>query len=490
MKSLLPHFWWRSRLHFSWFIAWICVAILIGIAIAPKTGTTFNDVSWTIVGFSLILSVIVKQRKYMIPLAILAGLLIGLWRGSGAQTSLASYKPYFGKHIMVRGLVSEDTSYGPKGDLRIRLSTVHIGQNPLPGNIWVSAADHADIKRGDIVTISGILGEGFGNIPASMFRARVENIERPSPGDTGRRVRDWFGTGVEHAVPPDDANLAMAYLVGQKLSVSETLADQLRTVGLIHAVVASGYHLTVLVGVVRRFFVKISKYLSTLLSSGMIIGFILITGFSPSMSRAGLVTGLSLAAWYYGRVIHPLVLLSFAAAITAFVKPEYLWGDVGWYLSFTSFAGVILMAPLIHRYFWGKKQPSIIREILIATFSAQLITLPLVIHTFGYYSAYALLANLLVVPLIPLTMLLTFLSGVVGLAVPGFAHIFGLPVSLILQYMKMVVNWIAHFPGAKTEINFGTAALVCSYFVICVLIFFLWQRTHYDFRESNSEKLL
>lgn len=490
MKHVLPKYWWSQQIHISWFIAWISVAFLLGIAIAPKTQGIFTDISWIVMGIILVVMVVRSRKRHMVFIVVIAGLLFGLTRGSTAYHSLAGYKSYYGKHVVVTGMVSEDTSYGPKGDLRLRVSAVRVDQHNLPGTMWVSSSDPAEIKRGDIVTLSGVVGEGFGNIPASMFKAKLVTIERPVPGDVGRRIRDKFGEGVSNAMPPEDANFAMAYLVGQKLSVSEALVDQLRTVGLIHAVVASGAQLTILVGVARRLFIKISKYLSTLFAGGMITGFILITGFSPSMTRAGLVSGLSIAAWYYGRVIHPLVLLPFSAAITAFIKPEYVWGDVGWYLSFAAFTGVILFAPLVHQYFWGKKKPSVVRELLVATFAAQLLTLPLVVHVFGYYSPYAIVANMLVVPLIPLTMLLTFISGIVGLIFPAIAIILGKSVSAILQYMTSVVAWIAHLPKAKTELDFGVLPLLLCYIGIVGITIFLWRSTSFDFREKKSEKLL
>jgi ComEC/Rec2-related protein len=490
MKQRLNKLWWKEKIHVSWFIAWVSVAILEGIAVAPKVGNIFFDITWLIIALSLLSVVLIKRARYMVGMAIIVGLLLGLWRGSAAHAALTAYKPYIGKHLTVSGHVSEDTSYGPKGDLRMRLNDVHIQNRTLVGTIWISTAESIDIKRGDYITVTGMLAEGFGNIPASMYRASIEKIERPNPGDVGRRVRDWFGHGVNRAMPADDANFAMALLVGQKLTISDTLNDQLRTVGLIHAVVASGTQLTILVGIARRLFRKISKYLATLMSGSMMIGFILITGFSPSMSRAGLVSGLSLAAWYYGRVIHPLVLLPFAAAITAIFNPAYVWGDVGWYLSFASFGGVIILAPLINAYFWGNKRPGILREILIMTFAAQIVTLPLIIHIFGYFSIYALLANLLVVPLIPLTMLLTFIAGVVGLAVPVLADWFGLPVSVVLQYMITVVNWTAHLPNAKTELSFGLPLVAASYAVLTIVAVLLWKATDFNFRQDNSEKLL
>lgn len=474
-------------MHVSWLFAWISIGILVGAAIAPLTSNFFMGSEWLIVSSCLMFVAFLKRLRYLAVLAVLAGLLIGFWRGSSEFTSLKSYIPYYGKGVQVKGIISEDTSFGTKGDQRLRVGQVTLNSSRVPGTIWVSTTSKLDIKRGDIVELSGVLNEGFGNIPASMFRAQVTGVQRPYPGDVGRRARDWFATGVGRAMPQADAQFALAYLVGQKLTLSETLNDQLKTVGLIHAVVASGAHLTILVGAVRRLFVKVSKYLTTLFSASMIGGFILITGFSPSMTRAGIVSGLSLAAWYYGRVIHPLVLLPFAAAITILYKPAYIWGDVGWYLSFAAFTGVILLAPLLHHYFWGKqKQPGVIREILVATVAAQLTTLPITLYAFGYYSVYALFANVLVVPLIPLTMLLTFVSGIAGLATPAIASWFGMPVSLILHYMTSIVHLLSSLPGARSEVSFSMMCVVISYVAICGLTVYLWRVTGHNFKRDRE----
>lgn len=469
----------------SWFVAALSVGVLLGVALAPLTEGHYNDISWLVIGLSLFVTGTMKRPRYMLVLVVMGGVMIGLWRGCAEFNSTAQYKKYYGQKVIVTGRVTEDTSYGPRGDLRIRVGDVVIDSMKLPSTIWVSTNNKQDIKRGDTIILQGTLGEGFGNIPASMFRASVLQIQRPVPGDIGRRVRDWFAVGVHAAMPAAQADLALAYLVGQKLSMSEALGEQLRTVGLIHAVVASGYHLTVLMSVMRRLFVRISKYLTAMFSVGMIGGFIMITGFSPSMTRAGLVSGLSLAAWYYGRVIHPLVLLPFAAGLTVLYKPEYMWGDVGWYLSFAAFAGVIILAPLLHHYFWGvDKQPSVMREVLVATLAAQMTTLPITMLAFGYYSVYALLANALVVPLIPLTMLLTFISGAAGLLAPAIASIIGFPVVVMLNYMIWVVERIAELPSAKIEVTLSYWSVALGYAALLGVIIYLWRVTKHNFRRD------
>lgn len=471
----------------SWHIMWCSLGILIGAAIAPATQGIFVSTHWLVIAVSLLFVVCVKRLRYFALAAVVGGGLVGLWRGSEEYTALKSYLPHYGKIVQIEGVIGEDTSFGPKGDQRLRITDVRIANKHLPGAIWVSTESDLQIKRGDIVLLTGMLHEGFGNIPASMFRVQVESVTRPYPGDIGRRVRDWFAVGVERAVPGVNAQFALAYLVGQKLNMPDALNEQLKTVGLIHAVVASGAHLTILIGAVRRLFVGVSKYLTAFFSIGMISSFILITGFSPSMTRAGLVSLLGLAAWYYGRVLHPFVLLPFAAALTILYNPAYVWGDVGWYLSFTAFGGVLILAPLLHHYFWGKdRRPSLLREVLVATIAAQLVTLPITIYAFGYYSIYALLANVLVVPLVPLTMLLTFIVGVIGLLLPFAAGWAGEPLALILDYMKVIVSWLANLPGARSEITIGVPLLVSGYVLTVVVTVYLWHVTRHDFRQDTA----
>jgi competence protein ComEC len=468
---------WRRRVHVSWHIAWLSGGVLGGAAIAPYIShSLFAGLQWLILACALFLLTVLHRGVALIVVSVTAGLLLGAWRGTIEQRALATYRPYYKQQVTLRGKVSEDTVMGQDGNQRIRLKNVRLEQQNVPGEVWISTPAKAAIKRGDIVTFEGTLNDGFGNLPAAMSRARLVSAERPQPGDVARRIRDWFAKGVRQGIPEPEASLGVGYLVGQRSTLPEQLDDNLRILGLTHVVVASGYNLTILVRFARRALAGISKYLATLSASAMIASFVLVTGFSPSMSRAALVTGLSLAAWYYGRKIQPMVLLPFAAAITVLINPAYVWGDIGWYLSFASFAGVIIVAPLLHFYFSKKKQGAI-RQVLVETTSAQILTMPIIAYTFAQYAPLALPANLLILPLIPLTMTLTFIVGIAGVIVPAVAVLFGLPASTILHYMTSVTNTMAALPFAHQEINFGLPALLISYSLLLLLIIGLWRKS-------------
>lgn len=480
--------WLRHKVHISWFVAALSAGIIVGTALCLVVASDgFAHTGWFVVAAALFGMAIIKRPRILIFLAIFAGILTGLTRGSLVEQQFAGYQPFYGKSVSLTGRVVEDASYGTRGDQRIRLGDAQIDNQQLSGEVWASLSVPGEVKRGDRVTLKGMVNEGFGNLQATMFRAELQEIVRPQPGDVGRVFRDWFTTGIARAIPEPQRNLGIGFLVGQKSALPETLEQQIRTVGLTHVVVASGYNLMILVVFARKYLSRASKYLAALAGSLMISGFILITGLSPSMSRAGLVAGIGLLAWYYGRRSHPLVLLSFAAAATLLVRPAYIWGDIGWFLSFAAFAGVIVLAPLLHSYFWGvERKASFIRDLVVATISAQIMTLPIIMFVFGQYSIYALPANLLVLPVVPFAMLFTFLAGVGGLIIPGLAGFFGVPATALLSYCTFVIEKIANLPSAQGEVSVSRYYLAGSYIFAVLLMIWLWRKTKHNFRLANS----
>jgi competence protein ComEC len=474
------------RLHVSWHIAWFSVGVLAGAAVAAVAPPGIAaGAEWLLVIGALVAAALWRRTAFMLVVMVIGGTVLGLWRGSGLHMDLTAYAPYYEQKVVVSGRVAEDTTLGPRGDQRLRLDAIRINHAHLPGQLWVSTPSHADIKRGDEVSFRGMLKKGFGNLAGSMFQATLVEATRPTPGDVAREVRDWFANLVRSAVPEPQASLGIGYLVGQRSALPEDLNHSLQLLGLTHVVVASGYNLTILVRLARHVFARFSKYLAFLAATTMITAFILVTGMSPSMSRAGLVAGLSLAAWYYGRTIHPFVLLPVSAAITVIANPAYIWGDIGWYLSFAAFTGVMICAPLLRDYLWGKAQIGTFRRILVETSAAQVLTLPIIAYVFGHIAPLALPANMAILPFVPLAMLLTCIAGVGAWVAPSVAQWVGWPASWLLHYMTTVVGWLAELPLADSSIEFDIIALIASYGILAGICFWLWRKTKHRFTKDS-----
>lgn len=468
----------------SWLIAVSSLGVFIGVVVAGlPLGRYGISIAWLLTGIALCLFAFVRQRRYAVVAAIVGGALLGLWRGGIEQSALTDYRALFGRTVVVSGVVSEDADVDKHGNAALRIKDVIHREHYLTGALWVTTDRSVTVQRGDRLTLEGKMLDGFGTFAASMYDAKIRSVV--PGGDIAVAVRDWFTQYIRQATSEPESSLGIGYLVGQRRNLPEELDQALKVAGLTHIVVASGYNLTILVRFARRFFMRISKYTAALASSGLILSFIAITGMSPSMSRAGLIAFLSLMAWYYGRKFHPLVLLPFAVAITVLFNPSYAWGDVGWQLSFAAFAGVMIFAPLLQAYYFGNKKPGTLRQILGETISATVCTLPIILYYFGQMSNVAVIANLLVLPLVPLAMLLTFFAGIGALAIPVAAAAIGFPAQILLSYMVQIAERLAGLPWAVTEVEVTSWHVAGMYGLIVAAMIYMRHRTRLSLRDTN-----
>ena len=478
-------YWLRAKIHPTWQFTTICAGLVAGITLA-QVWRGFGSWPWLLFGSLLCGLALWKSRRMLLVAACIGGSLIGLYRGGADQTLLTHYEPYVNKVVMVQGTIDGDVSLAGSDTYALQLTHVQINANNLPGTVYVTVgADGAKLRRSDEVTVKGVLMVGFGSFSGTMYRATLVNAQRPVPGDVALEVRDAFASKVRQAVDEPQASLGIGFLLGQKSALPSDLMQALQVAGLTHIVVASGYNLMILVRLSRRIFEKLSRYLATLASGGLIVGFIAITGMTPSMTRAGFVAALGLAAWYVGRKFHPVTLLLFAAAVTVMIEPSNVWGNVGWMLSFAAFAGVMLVAPILTAYLFGKEKVPFVAQLFIETTSAQLVTLPIIAATFGTVSVVALLANLLILPLIPLAMLLTFITGLIGFVAPFLQTLIAWPTQMLLDGIVRTIEWCAALPGAQLNWQIGLASVAILYAIVAAGCFYMKWRAHYQLHTAS-----
>ena len=476
----------RTPLHQSWHFTAFCLSIVLGLGLSVLPfASIFANQMWLVTAIVIFGFVLWKRWRWLVAITIIAGCLFGLSRGSVDIEQRAIYKQYFGKMVRLEGDLSEDVDIGKKGETVLRLSNIaHNGQK-LPAEIWVTTRVKADVMRGDRITVAGKVSSGFGSFAASIYSANIEHIGRHGRGDVAVRSRDDFGEKVRAAIDEPAASLGMGFLTGQRRSLPTELDLALLTAGLTHIVVASGYNLTILVRFIKRLFDKKSRYLTVLLSIMLVTGFMFITGLSPSMVRAGLIATMSLIAWYFGRSFHPATLLCFAAAATGLWNPSYVWGNLGWQLSFAAFAGVMILSPLLQAYFFGNQKPHWLRQLAGETIAAQIATAPLLLFAFGQISNVAIIANLAVLPLVPLAMLLTFLTGLTSYLVPFLAEIIAMPTQLLLDYMVWVTKQTAGLDWAISAWPLPFAGLVVAYVIVIAFCWWMQHASKYSLRQSS-----
>ena len=251
-------------------------------------------------------------------------------------------------------------------------------------------------------------------------------------------ARDWFAGRIESIVPETEAKLGLSYLLGLKAGLPKDLSESLRAVGLTHIVVASGAHLAILVEIAKKIFGKISRFAGVLFSGVLIVLFMAMVGWTPSILRAGVMSVLTLITWYFGRKMAPWRIILLTAAGTLLINPDFIT-NLGWLLSFASFIGIMILGPKVTRFFYGKKKPGFIASMIITTISATLMTLPITLYYFGQISLISVQANLLILPTLPYAMGLTFLTGVLA-DIPGLGTIISWCATKLLDFHIFIVE--------------------------------------------------
>jgi competence protein ComEC len=393
------------------------------------------------------------------------------------------YAVYEKQAVTLIGTATDDGIYGKQYQTTFGLDHVRIvlpQQIDAPGRVMVSGFGANAVYRGDTIQVSGKLRLTRGSNQAAVSFAALRVIQRnASPIDT---FRHKFAAGMQSALPEPAASFGMGILIGQRSTLSPEVTESLLVVGLTHIIAVSGYNLTIIVEAARRLFEKRSKYQMTATCVALILVFILITGNSPSIVRASIISMLSIAAWYFGRTINALVLLLSAAAVTVIANPLYLWGNVSWYLSFLAFFGVVVLGPLITWKLYKSKKPGLIVQVLLESICAEIMTLPYILYIFGQMSNVSLLANVLVVALVPLAMLLCLIAGLAGMLLPVMASWFAWPARLLLTYMLDAANLLSRVPHAFAEgIGFSFVQLLGWYAVVGVWIAIVHYKKEHEY---------
>jgi competence protein ComEC len=431
---------------------------------------------------SLVIS-IWRHNGLTLVLLVLFCFGIGWWRGGMYMQRLATNESFYDQKITIIGTATDEAVYGKFYQLEFTLSNVRVvapGQADLAGSITVRGFGASMVNRGDLVVAEGKLKPSLGNNIASMGFATIEVLHHD---DTWlNNFRRSFAAGMQSALPEPAASFGMGLLIGQRSTLPEDVSEQLRHVGLTHIIAVSGYNLTVIVMACRKLLAKRSKYQATVLCLALIAVFLLITGSSPPIVRASVISLLGIWAWYYGREIKPLVLLLVGGAITVIANPLYLWGNVSWYLSFLAFFGVLVLAPLVAKRWW-KREPGLLAGVLIETMCASILVVPYVLYIFGQTSTVSLVANLLVVPLIPLAMVLGLIAGLGGMLLPALAGWLAWPAKIVLVYMLDVAGLLSKVPHAFIEnIGFSWVSMAFGYAIISIVTIILQRKVRSDCR--------
>ncbi|HEX2143806.1 MAG TPA: ComEC/Rec2 family competence protein, partial [Glycomyces sp.] len=221
-----------------------------------------------------------------------------------------------------------------------------------------SGEEWATATAGQRLTVPAVLREAdVGRLTAAVVSARgpPEFVEAlPPPHRVAAHVRERLATAVE-AVPQPEAGLIPALAVGDTSMMDPELAADFRSTGLVHLVVVSGYHLSLVVGAVLAVALafRAGPRGRVLAGAVAIAAIVIVAGPQPSVLRAAVMAGMTLLALAAGRPRAAMPALATAVLMVVLADPD-MAAHAGFALSVAACVGLLFLAfrwarPLEHR---------------------------------------------------------------------------------------------------------------------------------------------
>lgn len=304
---------------------------------------------------------------------------------------------------------------------------------------------------------------------------------------------------IKYLFPEKQAAVLSAVMTGDKAEIPDDIYDNFRKAGISHIIVLSGTHTTVMVSFVFALLMLLTgknKRLSALLAALFVLLYMMTVGFTPSVTRAGIMQIIFLLGIAVSRRYDPINSLGLAVLIIILINP-YAAADVSLLLSFSAVLGILLLYNRIKNYLYDRIQTGKAERVLnkiqvrfmplmkaaavVFSFSvsAYLFTLPVCIVYFRQITVYSVLTNMLissavtVIIISMMIMLLLHFSVIFSFIALPFILFCG----LLTNYIILVSQIVSSLPFAQinTAREFVPVWLALS-IIAALALYFLRKR--------------
>lgn len=281
---------------------------------------------------------------------------------------------------------------------------------------------------------------------------------------------------INELLPEPHAGLLSGITFGTKASLAPALYDQLVTTGTLHIVALSGFNITILTSIVNVTLLPIlGRRWSSLVTIGIIAGFIQFVGPSPSIVRAGIMGSVALLSVVFGRQQWALLSWIIAAGVMLLVDLSLI-GNISFQLSIAASLGIILFSRssgmvlkdekavrigqdggkngAIQRrsaslLYYTSPIASFLRDDLRVTLAAQVFTTPLVFVHFQRISLISPVSNILIGWAIGPVTILGICAAIGGYVFPLVGKIIAVIAWVFLEYILKSIELTAQIPFAS-----------------------------------------
>lgn len=300
----------------------------------------------------------------------------------------------------------------------------------------------------------------------------------------------------------ETSSILLGLILGYKQDLDEETQENFKNASMSHILAVSGMHVAyVILGINLIFKNLIGKKNTNILSILILIFYMFITNFSPSITRAGIMGIIML----FSNIIHRKNDIYTSISISLFlilIYNPFLILNLGLLLSYGGVIGIIIFNKNILKLLKNlkiknkkykykispklKKNIDKIKEIISVSISVQISILPIILYNLNTFSPYFLISNLALSFIIGPIVILCFLLIIIILINISIAKIF-LPVIQIGIKILIFISNIGKLPFSKIYVAAPSLFSILIYYLSLIVLFSIYNI--YSSKKPNKTQI-
>lgn len=410
---------------------------------------------------------VMKRGRNPLIYLLLAAVALGSVAGLPNELNYRELKTLPAEECEAECLILENV-YSESFGSMYKCELLKIDGEKSKGNAYLIFSEQVDFYPYDTVTLTAIPTDARQGVTGSeKWTLKAENlcleleagniISVTNENKNGARyglynLRQAIGKRLDKALNAETSAYAKALLIGEKSGLDDSFRRDMSAVGVSHILAVSGMHMSIISAMITFFSerIKTARKQKALVMIIGAVGFSAIAGFSPSVVRAAIMLIFGLLPSFFGGRGDSITALFFAGALICAITPETVI-SCSFLLSFSATLGIVLCASYASRISLRKWNSSSAGDMkgahrrlkaffltLLVSLSASLFTVPALSLYFSETSFFAVIMNIIAVPLAFVSMSLTIAT----LALADIPILSYLAVNA-LQGVYAFLKWIA-----------------------------------------------
>lgn len=276
--------------------------------------------------------------------------------------------------------------------------------------------------------------------------------------------------------------LLSGFVLGERRGIPKEIYQMFTNTGTLHLLAISGSNVGLVVLFCFYFFLllRIPRKSSYILTIPAVVIFSYITNNEPSVVRASVMASCFLLAFFWEKEKELINILAFSALLILLFSPLSLF-DVGFQLSYAATAGIILLivnpdslfSQIVNRFKGIIKNWVVLPSLVSLT--ATLSTYPIIAYYFNQISIYTFSANLIMVPLVSLSVIIGSTTVIVALLSSTLSGLFSAFNWLCLSLTLKSVSFFSNLPYSTVKVSSPTYLFLIFFYLFILSFFAGWK---------------